>query len=275
MRNTQNKNSIYEGRVRHHRFKPKRHKFSYKVFSFLVDLDDLNDLSESLRFFSRNKFNLFSFYDRDHGNTKAEDLAKWVREELKKAKLPNDGLIQFLFYPRVLGYAFNPIVVYYCYDSSKNLCAILYAVRNTFGGRHAYLIPVEGNKKENAKEFQQQADKIFHVSPFIDMNMSYQFSGCVPESELSLKIQVDDIDGPLMIADFSGARACLNDKVLKRLFWRYPMMTIKVVIGIHWEAMKLFSKGLPLKKGDPDPEVAVSVVRSSEIRALSNNSAVK
>jgi len=248
---------IYEGYVRHHRFKPKKHYLCYRVFSFLVDVDGLDDLSDRLKYFSRNRFNLFSFYDRDHGSGKPDDISRWVRRHLERANLPLDGRIEMLFCPRMFGYAFNPITVYYCYDGRNQLMAILYAVRNTFGERHGYLILV--NKE--GKLIHQYADKLLHVSPFVDMNMKYHFMLNRPCENLSLTVKVDDGEGHLLNANFSARAHPMEARTLKRLVWRYPFMTLKVVAGIHWEAIKLLAKGLRLRPGTPEPQHSVTIVR--------------
>ncbi|MHA7871920.1 MAG: DUF1365 domain-containing protein [Hyphococcus sp.] len=251
---------VYEGVVSHRRFKPVSHYLRYRVFSFLLDLDTLDDAAARLRFFSRNRFNLFSFFDRDHGAGKPEDLAAYVRAALTDAGVDADGRIFLLCYPRMLGYAFNPLSIYYCHDADGNLAAILYEVSNTFGGRHSYLIPLA----QGAAAIEQSADKKFHVSPFIDMDMRYDFTLSHPSDRVSVVIRTNDKDGPLLNAAFSGAAAPLTDRRLLALFFRYPLMTVKVIAGIHWEALKLFLKGLRLREGAPAPARPVTLVAARE-----------
>lgn len=243
---------VYEGAVTHRRYKPVRHDLKYKVFSFLFDLDALDGEDKKLRFFSRNKFNLFSFYDRDHD---AEDIVAKVRKTLTEAGLAADGRLLALCYPRMLGYVFNPLTVYYCYDSNERLSAMLYEVRNTFGGRHSYVIPVESE----GERIEQSVDKVFHVSPFIEMDVRYHFSLTPPAADVSVSIQTVDKEGSLLNAAFTGKGAEITDRKLLSLFFRYPLMTVKVIAGIHWEALKLLKKGLKLRSG-ATPENAVTVV---------------
>ncbi len=250
----------YEGAVTHRRLKPKRHFLKYHVFSFLLDVDKIDDAARRLRWFSRGRFNLFSFYDSDHGSGRPEDISAYMRGVLGEAGFGDIGQILMLCYPRMLGYAFNPLTVYYCYDPYGNLTATVYEVRNTFGGRHSYLIPVNGGAID------QHTDKVFHVSPFNEMDLSYRFLLSAPADNIRVFIQTSDAEGPVLNAVFEGERQALSDKKLLSLFFRYPLMTVKVIVGIHWEAVKLLAKGLRLKEGAPDPEHAVTVVRREVTR---------
>jgi len=256
---------LYKGQVMHRRLKPVQHRFIYRVFSMLIDLDALDDLDCDLKFFSHSRFNLFSFYDKDYGpksgdQAKPDSIAKYVRVTMKEAGVDASGSIQLLCYPRILGHAFNPLAVYYCHDSAGCLSAILYEVSNTFGERHSYLIPVIGN----ATVIRQKADKLLHVSPFMEMDMRYHFHLSKPGETLSLLIRETDYEGPILTAAFIGEREEVSDRVLLQAFFQYPLMTMKIIAGIHWEAMKLFAKGLRLLKGAPAPDQPVTVVRQEQ-----------
>jgi DUF1365 family protein len=137
------RSGIFVGKVWHRRWKPRGHNLSYRVFSCLIDLDELPDLSRRSRVFSHNRFNLFSLMDRDFGRADGTPLKPWVAGQLRRAGLPADNLrVELLCYPRVLGYAFNPLSVYFCRNAADGeLIAILYEVHNTFRQRHCYLIP--------------------------------------------------------------------------------------------------------------------------------------
>lgn len=248
--------ALYFGRVAHARLRPVAHHFSYRVFSMLLDLDRLDALDKRLKLFSRGRFNLFSFYDRDHGCDQPDDLARYVRGVLLEHGLPADGPIRLLCYPRILGYQFNPLAVYYCHDRADRLCAVLYEVNNTFGGRHSYLIPIE----EDGEIVRHDADKMFHVSPFMAMDTRYHFRLSQPAETAALAIRQSDRDGVLFNAVFTGARADLTDSGLLRAFFAYPLMTLKVIAGIHYEALRLFLKGVKLVKAAPDPPRAVTFV---------------
>jgi len=251
---------IYHGTVRHFRLRPVRHRLAYRVYSFLMDVDRLDEYAASLRFFSRNGFNLFSFGDSDHGPGTGVPVGPWLRDQLNRAGLSADGPIKALFYPRLFGYAFNPLTVYYCFNSHGAITAIVYAVRNTFGGRHVYLVPV-GQRQAIGPDFAHETEKQFHVSPFIDMGMRYDFAINRPGARLSLAIRVGDDDGPLLNTSFGGTHTPLTAQALRHCFFHYPLMSFKIIGAIHWEAVKLLVKGLRLRSGDPDPENPVTVVK--------------
>ncbi|MEL7486345.1 MAG: DUF1365 domain-containing protein [Pseudomonadota bacterium] len=248
--------ALYHGAVMHRRLRPVGHRFVYRVFSMMVDLDALDALDRDMRWFSRNRINLFSFHDRDHGDGKS-DLPVHIRRVLADAGVDAPGRIDLLCYPRILGYVFNPLSVYYCHDASGALAAVLYEVNNTFGGRHTYLAAVESD----ASVVRQTARKLFHVSPFMPMETDYHFRLNPPGDGLSVLINQTDDAGPVFKAAFVGAREEMTDAALRRAFFRYPLMTVKVIVGIHWEALKLFAKGMRLLPGAPDPENAVTVLR--------------
>lgn len=254
--------ALYFGQVMHRRLKPVAHRLEYKVFSMLIDLDSLDALDKRLKYFSRARFNLFSFYDRDYGVGEPENLATYIRGVLADEGLPADGPIKLLCYPRMLGYAFNPLAVYYCHDRTGALAAVIYEVRNTFGGKHAYLIPVEND----ADAIRQAADKNFHVSPFMPMEMRYHFRLTRPGEEIAVVIRQTDAAGAVMNAAFTGKRVEMNDRTLVKAFFAYPLMTMKVIAAIHWEAIRLLFRGMKLVKAAPGPAHPVTLVSKSPSR---------
>ena len=164
--------SIYNGTVIHKRFKPKTHFFKYSVFSLLIDLSELDQLDKNIKFFSFNKFNLISFFEKDHGDRDGSSLISWVKKSLNENNINSKDIrIKLLCYPRIFGYVFNPLSVFFIYDINNKLIAILYEVKNTFGEQHTYIFKVE----DDTKLFQHNCSKKFHVSPFIEMDCNYFF----------------------------------------------------------------------------------------------------
>lgn len=255
---------VYEGAVTHRRFRPVQHRLKYKVFSFLLDLDALDDTARDLKLFSRNRFNLFSFYDRDHGRGRPGDIANYIRSALRDAGISADGRILLFCYPRILGYVFNPLSVYYCHTAEGKLAAIIYEVNNTFGGDHSYIIPVS----QQDGDIHQRTNKEFHVSPFMDMDQRYHFQMARPGDSISVVINTSDDEGPMLYAGFSGQGVPISDRKLVSLFVRYPLMTLKVIAGIHWEAVRLLIKGLRTRHGET-PERAFTLVRSGAQQGVS------
>ncbi len=257
--------ALYAGIVIHRRMKPRRHALRYRVFSLLLDLDELPDLGRRLRLFSYNRFGIFGFHDRDHGPRDGTPLRPWVEAALRRAGIDTaGGAIRLLCYPRVFGYVFNPLSVFFCYHREGALQAILYEVRNTFGEKHGYLIPVAGD----GPVVRQSCDKAFFVSPFIDMAQTYHFQVRPPDDRIAVAIRQDDPEGALLYASFTGNKKPLDDRSLGWAFLRYPLLSLKVIGGIHWEALKLWLKGIPLTTPRPaPPETAVSVVSDTRSTA--------
>lgn len=246
------RSAIYVGHVVHQRHRPKAHFLRYRVFSLLIDLDDLPKL-DGLRWFAHNRAGLFSFRDSDHGEN--GDLRGWARAQLHNHGLPAPARVRLLCYPRILGYVFNPLTVWYCEDADGAPLATIYEVHNTFGERHAYVLPAEG---------QQQVDKAFYVSPFIDMNCQYAFRLAPPDERILVSINETQDGAPLLYAAFTGKRQDFSDATLLKLFFTHPLMTLKVTASIHWEALRLLAKGIKVrwhkgrKKGAPEraPKIA-------------------
>jgi len=246
--------ALYLGRVMHHRMLPKVHHFRYRVFSLLLDLDELDSLDRRLRLFSRNRFNLFSFYDRDHGSGSG-NLKADIDRLLASAGLDlGGGRIRLLCYPRLLGYVFNPLSVYYCEDAGGTLRARLCEVTNTFGQRHSYLLPVDSDRPQQ----RPAVDKCFYVSPFMPMDCRYRFRLAPPAERISLHIEQSRNDQRIFVASFAGRRQTLSDSTLLRAWLSHPLMTLKVIAGIHWEALRLWLKGLPLQPRPEPPARAVT-----------------
>ena len=237
--------SIYNGTVIHKRFKPKIHYFKYKVFSLLIDLSELEYLSKKIKFFSHNRFNLVSFYEKDHGNRDGSSLIMWVKKNLEDNNIDSKNIkVKLLCYPRILGYVFNPLSVFYIYSENEKLISILYEVKNTFGEQHTYIFKVENDQNL----YQHNCSKKFHVSPFIEMNCKYFFRLLKPGEKISVIIDQYQTDEKILYASQDGKRVDFNSKELIKSYLKHPLMTFKIIIAIHFEAFKLWSKGIKFIK---------------------------
>jgi DUF1365 family protein len=223
----------------------------------LLDLDEAPALAKALRWFSLGRFNLTSFNASDHGDGSSLPLRTQVERRLDEAGLSIDGgPIRLLCLPRVLGYVFNPISVYFCHRPDGALQAILYEVSSTFGERHSYLIPAEAGADGDIR---QSVEKRLHVSPFMDMALRYAIRVSPPGTRVRIAIDVSDGEGTIMNASFVGARRELTDRQLLRAWAIHPLLTLKVIAAIHWEAVKIVLKGVRLRKGVPAPSYPVTI----------------
>ena len=251
------RSTLYTGVVMHRRLRPRPHRLRYRVFWMLLDLDEIDRLPRGLHLFSHNRFNAVSFYDADHGDGSGRPLRAQVERHLKTAGIDLEGgSIRLLCMPRVFGYGFNPLSVYFFHRNDGSLAALLYEVHNTFKQRHSYLIPVAAH----ADIVDQQCRKNFYVSPFMDMDMSYRFRVAVPGDRVGVAISAADRDGPLLTAALNGRRRALTDFSLLRLLLTYPLLTLKVIGAIHWHAARLLLKGARLQPRPAAPPEPVTHV---------------
>jgi DUF1365 family protein len=239
------------------RLRPRRHALRYRLFMLLLDLDELSALDSDLKLFKVNRPGLLSFFERDHGDGSPGALKAKIETELARAGLPVGGPIRLLCMPRMLGFVFNPISVYFCHGPDGALSAILYEVNNTFGQRHSYLIAAPATP---APIVEQGCDKQFFVSPFMHMDMAYSFKVSLPADDVRLVIDGSDPQGPLIIASFLARRQALSDKTILKAMLAHPLMTLMVVAGIHWEALKLFLKGVRLVPRPAPPAAPITVI---------------
>ena len=239
------RSGLYDGLVVHERLRPRRHRLRYRVFSLLIDLDELPLLGQRLKLLGVNRWGVLSFHEKDHGD--GGDLRAWIGSQLARAGIEADGRIEMLTYPRMFGYVFNPLTVYYCHARDGALKAILYEVSNTFGGRHAYVLPAG----DGADTVRHACDKQMYVSPFMPMECRYNFVMRRPGDSVQVLINEDDGEGRLLTASFSGKRKELSDGALFKALVAHPLMTLKILAGIHVEALKLFVKGVPYVPRQP------------------------
>jgi uncharacterized protein len=238
--------AMYVGNVMHARLKPVGHRFNYRVMSLLIDLGRLEAADRQTPLFGVNRRALYSFHEVDHGPRDGSSLREYAQRCAAEHGLNlAGGRVLLLCYPRLLGYAFNPLSVYFCYQASGHLALIIYEVRNTFGDIHAYVVPVKSGDVSPAG-IRQAQDKCFYVSPFVEMEMRYHFRLVTPKERVKLRILETDSEGPLLSATFSGTRCPLTTRKLLRSLFALPLVTIKVVTAIHWEALRLWLKGVRL-----------------------------
>lgn len=233
---------LFVGSVMHMRLKPVRHRFRHRMVCLWLDVDRLAEIGRRFRLFGYNRFGLFGFYDKDHGPRDGSALRPWVEARLAEAGCEAPARIMALCFPRVLGHEFNPLTVYYCYDGQGRLSGVVYEVKNTIDGQHAYPVKLTPGAAEHRHERRKQ----FYVSPFIGMDKTYRFLARDPESRLALRINEADAAGAELIATWNGTPEPMTDwRILRRAF-SHPLMSLRVVGLIHWHALRLLLKGVPV-----------------------------
>ncbi len=254
--------AIYDGEVVHRRYRPRAQRLRYRLFQLLLDLDALPKLDRSLRLFAYNRFALLSHHDRDHGDGSGRPLRGQIEHLLEGAGIdPGGGPIRLLAMPRMLGHVFNPLSLYYCHRPGGALAAVVLEVNNTFGERHFYLAPAEGGVVRSA------CAKAFFVSPFMSLDMTYDFRLAAPGEAAEVAILGREAGGaPLIFAQFTGHRRPLTDSGLLRAFVAHPLVTLKVVAAIHVEALKLLAKGVRLRPKPTPPSHSVTVALPTPLR---------
>ena len=259
--------SLYFGDVMHARLKPVLHRFSYRVMSLLIDLDRLDEADRQCQLFGVNRAALYGFHEADHGERDGSSLRAYAQARASEHGISlTGGRVWLLCYPRLLGYTFNPLSIYFCYNANGALALIIYEVRNTFGEIHSYVLPV-GPGEVTAAELRQEQDKLFYVSPFVAMATRYRFRISPPGEGVRLRILEVDAEGPLLAATFSGRRRALSTRALLRAFVTLPFLTLKIVGAIHWEALRLWLKGVKLV---PRPDSASAKANNTSLASGKN-----
>jgi DUF1365 family protein len=282
---------LYECRVMHHRMHPKVHRFEYGIFLACIDLDELDALHTRLRWLSHNRRNLFEFRDTDHRTRptpqpaapKADEppraslpasvgssphpapaplrqrIADWLAQQ--GVTIPADARIRLLTFPRVLGYVFNPVSFYFVHTASGEPVTAIAEVGNTFGEQKPYVVPTDATASDaGTGRFRRIVPKHFYVSPFSALDLRFDFRLCNPDDRLA--IAVDDLDAgdrKLLVTTLTGTRRPLSDRELLRLAVRYPLVTLRTITLIHWQAFRLWRKGIPFHRKAAHPELQQGV----------------
>lgn len=243
-----NSHTLLVGNVMHRRERPAVNGFVYPVFYVQLSLRHLEHARSPL--FGVDGAALLSFNSRDHGPRDGTPLLPWIEGLLSSRGLPTDGEIVLQCFPRVLGYVFNPVSFWFCHDKQGQLIAVLAEVNNTFGGTHTYLLHnPDGSPLQDGQEL--RADKAFHVSPFCEVEGGYRFKFYVARPKPLVRLCYDDSEGELLITAISGKRLPWTTQALFLAFLRMPFLTLGVMVRIHWQAFKLWIKGVPFHGAHP------------------------
>lgn len=251
-------NALYVGEVVHHRVSGIQHTLRYRLYMLLLDLDTAEDAIRPLRWLRNGTFGLMTWRARDHGDRSGTPLRTQVERHLSAAGIDiQGGPIRLLCMPRILGYGFNPLAVYFCHRPDGTLAALLYEVTNTFNERHSYLVAIPAEAKPGI--VRQTTDKTFFVSPFMDMALTYDFTVHAPDQAVSVVVAVRRGDTPILTASFAGTRRPLTDAALFKAWLTHPLLTWKVMFGIHWEALLGVLKGARYRERGKPPTHPVTV----------------
>ena len=233
---------FYLTKIIHKRLKPFNHKFQYTSLTMCLDYDEIKKISKNVKIFSYNKFNIFSFYDEDHGYRDKRTLEEFVKNFLTKHEIHYKNLkIKILCFPRILGYVFNPLSVIYCYND-ENLISIFYEVKNTSNEQHTYFFA--SKEVKNKKEYKHQCNKSFYVSPFIEMKGVYKFTNSISDEKLSIIIDLfSEKNEKIFTASQFGNKVPLCSMTLIKQLIFNPLVTFKVIFAILYEALIIFIKG--------------------------------
>lgn len=240
--------SGYFCRVMHQRLRPFQYKFEYGVFSLKIDIDTIESEAAKLRWFSFNRFNLIHIRQSDFGDRSEQNWRQWIDKLLLQYGLSQPASrVELVCMPRILGFNFNPLAMWYAYNPQDELIAIIGEVSNTFGQWHHYVLCEDGkplnNTTDTTNKIQTETDKVFHVSPFIGMESHYRFRLNVPDKHYHLIIEQSENQQPTLLATQNGKETPLTDLTLLKVCWRFPFQTTKVLGMIHWWALKIWLKG--------------------------------
>lgn len=256
--------SLYICSLMHNRMEPRPHRFHYSVFMFWLDLDEIDEITKKYWLISRNRFNVFNFRDADHVQLPAgnPDKSKNVKQQIlnylhSQNVKPANPRIYLLTNLRTMGYQFNPVSFYFVYENEHPLCCVA-EVSNTFGEMKLFLLGKE-TLKDN--QFTYQTKKYFYVSPFIDHDVDFAFQLHIPSDKLNLRIDDYRNEHRFFIATLTGQKKKLTNARLVGYSLRFPLITLKVIGLIHWNALLLWLKKIPYRKKGDHSELQKDVLR--------------
>lgn len=252
---------LYECSVMHHRLAPKVHHFSHDIFMFYLDLDELEIIAQKIFLFSYNRKNLYSFRDTDHEPVGKNPLKERIVAFLRQHGIDFDpfGRVMLLTLPRVAGYIFNPVSIYYCFNAEGSPVCSVAEVGNTFREMKLFLLRRE--ELNAGTTFVKIVPKHFYVSPFSSLDLSFDFKLKIPGDKLDIKINDRDGADKVLISKLTGKRAALTNKTLAWFTLRYPFVTLKVIFLIHWHALRLWHKRVPFYRKAANVPLQQNVLR--------------
>lgn len=238
---------IYLGQVMHQRLGEISYHFRYGVMSLRVDVDEIESEVKALRWLSLNRFNLYSLFFKDYGARNGKSWRIWADKLLTEYGLPTPAArIELVCFPRFMGITFNPLAMWYAYNDQDQLVGLIAEVSNTFGQWHHYVLTNNGEALSD--KVHAKANKVFHVSPFIGMKCSYHFRFTKPSEHYQMTINQTENSEPVLLATQVGKAQPLNDHNLLKSALKHPFNTLKVLVLIHWWALKIMLKGGKFRK---------------------------
>ena len=257
------KSCLYDCRIVHHRKKPREHRFGYRVFMFFLDLEEIDGLCSKLPWMSRNKRNVYAFNDADHFQEGAISVRENVLNFLEKENLREQaGKIYLLTHLRTWGHIFNPVSFYFVEDTSGEALCLIAEVANTFKEQKLFLVPKE---KLVRGTYRDTHKKHFYISPFSDLDTLIHFHVRQPSEKLALTINESEGDEPFFYSSLEGKRRGLTQANLVLYTLLFPLITIKVVAAIHWQALRLFLKKVPVRAKANQPELQKGIRPSLKV----------
>ena len=255
---TEQASCLYECAVMHRRLSPKRHEFAYRIFLFYLDLDELPEIANRIPFFSLNEPNIYALRNEDYFQFHSRGLRANLESFLETQGVTiKPARIRLLTLPRFLGYTFNPISIFFCFDENARPLTSVVQVGNTFGELKPYLVPLD----PATGRFHIRVAKNYYVSPFSPPDLAFDFRFDFPGNRL--RIGIDDFEGEekVLISTLTGPRLELTPSNLAILTFKYPLITLKVIFLIHWEALRLWWKRIPHRRKEDDPELQQGAFR--------------